>query len=127
MIPYKMPEKDMPKGVCWKYALACILGITPSKIPHFYANGVKDPMTRTRNWLKKKFKKGIVFIPANQFCDFYENPTGGPDGYSIIIMDTYQENIDHAAIAKDGKFYFNPCDNHNDLKHIVGFFVIYKL
>ena len=132
MIPYKMSEKDMSKGICWKYAIACILGVNPSKIPNFVTDKSTDDVERTRTWLKKKYKKTIIWLPINLFleseCKDRENPRGGPDGYSIIIIDTIKDNTTHAAIAKDGRLFFNSCDNPNtEFTHPVGFYIIYDL
>ena len=128
---YKMTKKDMTRGLCWKYALACLLGISPKKIPNFVTNNNNnDDIGNTRKWLKKKFKKTLVYIPINQFMESSkkrENPCGGPDGYSIMIISSTDNDIEHAVIAKDGKFFFDSCDSdHNTFTHPTGFFVMYN-
>jgi hypothetical protein len=132
MKPYKMPAKDMLKGICWKYAIACILEISPKKVPNFVTKKSMDDVERTRKWLIEKHKKSIVWMPMHLFlesaCRNRENPRGGPDGYSIIIIDTVNDDSTHAAIAKDGKLCFNPCDNeYTEFKHPIGFYIIHDL
>ena len=132
MKQYKMPQKDMAKGLCWKYALACILEIHPSKVPNFVTDKSKDDNDRTRAWLRKKFNKSILYIPINAFYESEDsdrrNPMGGPEGYSILEIETEDENSNHVAIAKDGKFFFNSCNNEWKIfKHPIGFYIIHDL
>lgn len=128
---HKMPERHQFKGLCWKYALACILNIHPKRVPDFMSDHIKDSMDRTRKWLKKKFNKGMVYVPFNCFleqCDDTDNPKGGPDGYSIMIVDTVEDDTTHAVIAKDGKFIHDPNPGVGDkLKYPVGFCIVYDL
>lgn len=129
---YKMPKKDMLKGVCWKYALACMLEIPPKRVPNFVTPKCKDPDDQTRLWLKTKFNKGMVYIPINQFLEAEDsnrrNPRGGPSGYSIIIIDTNDEKVVHSAIALDGILCFDSCDSDKDtFTTPLGFYVIYDL
>lgn len=129
---YKMPKKVMTKGLCWKYALACILEVHPKGVPNFVTNKSKDDDDRTRAWLKRKFKKGLIYIPINEFLESRDhgrnNPRGGPEGYSIMVIETTDEKTDHVVIALNGIMCFNPCDNdHDDFLHPVGFYVIYDL
>lgn len=125
---YSMPESDQFKGVCWKYALACMLGVNPKKVPHL---AFGDMYGKTRKWLKEKHKKGIAYIPINQFMENAKlkyNPHGGPDGYSIMMVETTTDNLNHVVIAKDGKFCFDPGDIEKEsITHPVGFFVLYDL
>ena len=96
-------------------------------------DNIDDGMLETRKWLKKKFKKGIVYIPYNCFLEtskYRDNPRGGPDGYSIMILSTVDDDITHAVIAKDGKFCHDPNDTpdrQGEFKVPVGFCIIYKL
>jgi hypothetical protein len=127
-----MPEPDRYKGVCWKYALACMLEIKPSKVPHFVTPKRDNWPEDTRRWLEKYHKKGLVYVTANQFletCEPYFNPSGGPDGYSIIVLSSrIEEEENHAAIALDGKLFFDPCETDcNDLGYVIGYFVLYDL
>lgn len=128
---YKMTPKDMTRGVCWQYALACMLEIKPSKIPNFVTpKSDIDIEDRTRAWLQKKHKKSIVYLPVNLFFESEDigryNSRGGPDGFSIMLIRTNDETVNHVVIAKDGKYHFNPCDNaFTDFQHTLGFYVIY--
>lgn len=127
-----MSKKVMKMGLCWKYALACILEVSPKTVPNFVADKVNDDDDLTRAWLKKKFKKGLVYIPINQFLESDDhgrrNPRGGPAGYSIMLLKTNDEKADHVVIALDGVMCFNPCNNDNEeFEHPIGFYLIYDL
>jgi hypothetical protein len=130
---YKMKKKDRTKGVCWKYALACVLGISPEKVPNFVKKNSKDDSGRTREWLKRKFNKSMVYVPIRCFMETStekNNPCGGPDGYSIMILSTNEEDVDHAVIAKDGKFFYDPNDEFGGesiFLHPTGYCIIYNL
>ena len=132
---HKMPKRHQTKGLCWKYALACVLNIRPKKVPDFMSKAKKNGngMEETRQWLKKKFKKGLIYVPFHCFLETgkeAENPRGGPDGYSIMILKTEDEDVDHAVIAKNGKFIHDPNDVPNrekEFKYPTGFCIIYDL
>lgn len=130
---HEMPERDQTKGLCWKYALACILNIHPKKVPDLMADHIEDGMESTRKWLKKKFNKGIVYVPFHCFLetgDERENPRGGPDGYTIMVLDTTEEGMTHAVVAKDGKFIHDPNNipgRQVEFTHPIGFCIIYNL
>ena len=129
MKPYKMPEKDRTKGVCWRYALACILEVNPKKIPDFVHKHPEKYLLKTREWLDEKYGKGMVFIPINQFMETSHrfNPSGGPLGHSIMIIDTKDEDENHAVIAFNGCLLFDPAENDHDFFTVpLGFFVIYR-
>jgi hypothetical protein len=128
-----MPEKHQSKGLCWKYAIACVLGVNPKQVPDFMRDSIDDGMAATRKWLKKKYNKGMVYVPYNCFLETNtsrDNPPGGPDGYSIMILETVEEGITHAVVAKDGKFIHDPNDfpgREKEFKHPVGFCIFYNL
>lgn len=130
---YRMTPLDQTKGLCWKYAMACILNISPKKVPCFVSDDSVDDMNRTRKWLRNKFNKSIVYIPINCFFETSvekNNPCGGPDGYSIMILGTNEENVEHAVIAKDGRFFYDPNDypgRETLFTCPIGFCVIYNL
>ena len=128
-----MPAKHQTKGLCWKYAIACVLGISPKRVPDLMRDDIKDGMAETRKWLKKRFNKGMVYVPYNCFLETNtarDNPLGGPDGYSIMILETVEEDITHAVVAKDGKFIHDPNQapgREKDFKYPVGFCIFYPL
>jgi hypothetical protein len=130
---HKMPPKHQTKGLCWKYALACILNVNPSKVPDLMRDDIEDGMAATRKWLQKKFNKGIVYVPLSCFLETgeeKENPCGGPDGYTIMVLKTTEEDVEHAVIAKDGKFCHDPNDvphREREFTHLAGFCIIYDL
>lgn len=132
MKPYKMSEKDMTKGICWKYALACMLNVKPSKVPSFLDEDSSNMEDRTRVWLQKKHKKSLVYLPINLFFESTDenrfNARGGPEGFSIMLLETTDENVNHVVIAKDGKYFFNPCDNDfREFTTPLGFYIVYDL
>jgi hypothetical protein len=133
MTKYQMTERDKSRGVCWQYALACLLDIKPTKVPNFPKHKTGHQADATRKWLADKFNKGLVFVPINWFAESKKyhryNERGGPSGYSILIFDTNKETDTHAIIAKDGKYYYDPNDDvdHNDLTVPLGFFLVYDL
>lgn len=130
---HTMADADRTKGLCWKYALACILNISPKRVPNFVRADSPDDAGRTRKWLKKNFNKSMVYVPIHCFletCTERDNPCNGPDGYSILILSTHDEGEQHAVIAKDGKFIHDPNDlegRERLFKHIVGYCIIYDL
>lgn len=128
-----MTNRDKIRGVCWQYALACLLDIHPTKVPNFPKGKNRHQFDSTRQWLKSKFNKGLVYIPINNFAEARRNHRynclGGPEGYSILNYGTNSVEETHAIIAKDGKYYFDPNDrvDHNTLTSPLGFFIIYDL
>ena len=133
MTKYQMSKKDKSRGVCWQYALACILDMNPSTVPNFPKSKKQHQFDSTRVWLKKKLNKGLVFIPINWFAEskLYHryNERGGPSGYTILIYDCVDDGESHSIIAKDGLYYYDPNDevDHMELSVPLGFFVIYDL
>lgn len=131
---YVVPKKHQNSDMCWRYALACLLEINPQKVPNFVTEKSIEDTDRTRKWLREKFKKSMVYLPINQFMEvdrrFRNNPLGGPDGYSILILSTtLGDAVEHAVIAKDGKFHYdpNPSSDMNEFKHPIGFCVVHNL
>lgn len=126
-----MSNEEATQGVCWKFALACMLGVKPKYVPHFVTDKSVDYMQDTRVWLAKKHKKGLVYIPINQFMETFgirQNPTGGPDGYSIMSLSTDDADTNHVVIAYDGKLFHDPCESDlNTFRVPLGYFVLYDL
>lgn len=128
-----MPTRDKSRGVCWKYALACILDINPDKVPNFPKHKKAHQLDATRIWLKEKFNKGLVFVPINWFAEAKKyhryNERGGPSGYTIMIYGCDKADDTHSVIAKDGKYYHDPNDevDHADLTVPLGYCIIYDL
>ena len=133
MTKYMMTPRDKSRSLCWPYALACILSIHPSKVPVFSKRKQGHQIDETREWLKEKFNKSIVFVPINCFAEASKyhrnNERGGPSGYTILAYSTSDPDIDHVVIAKDGKYYYDPNDEvaYQDLQTPIGFYVIYDL
>ena len=132
MRKYKMTEKEATKGICWKYAIACLLGVSPKIVPDFVNKKKDDYMEKTREWLKKRYKKSLVYIPAGQFMETDKpryNPVVGPDGYSIMVAETTaNNNTNHAVIAKNGGMYHDPTPlDCSQFLGASGYFVIYDL
>ena len=128
---YKVPRHHKKAGQCWRYALACILNMSPKKVPNFVRNNSKDDDDRTRKWLKTH-NKSMVYLPINLFMEVginRANPLGGPDGYSIMIITTTDPKEDHAVIAKDGKFCYDPntASISEDFQHPIGFYLIHDV
>lgn len=75
----------------------------------------------------------MVYLPFNCFLETAadtDNPKGGPDGYSIMILDTTDDDVTHAVIAKDGRFIHDPNDGpgrQTELNYPVGFCIVYDL
>lgn len=130
---YQMTERDKSRSVCWKYAIACLLGVHPSKVPIFSKRKNGHQIDETRAWLKEKYNKSLVFIPINCFAEAEKyhrnNARGGPCGYSILAYSTTDPEVDHVVIAKDGKYYHDPNDGvaYQDLHTPLGYYIIYDL
>jgi hypothetical protein len=112
--------------------LACVLGISPKKVPDFVNHKKGDDyVIKTRDWLRKKFNKSIVYIPVNQFMETSKikyNPIMGPEGYSIMVIKTASEGTDHAVVAFHGGVIHDPTPLEcTDFIAPAGFFVIYDL
>ena len=126
-----MTEEEAGKGICWQYALACMLGISPKKVPDFVKIHKDNYVMETRNWLLENYCKALVYVPANQFMETSKiryNPPVGPDGYSIMVIVTEGRGPNHVVIAWNGGLYHDPTPLEcNEFISVLGYFVIYDL
>lgn len=118
-------------NTCWRDSIACILEINPKKVPDFVKLYHDNFISATRLWLKKKLKKGIVYIAANNFmetCDVRYNDPIGPAGYSIGHMALHHTDEQHAIVCWGGcPIWDNGDDRNYEYDTIKGYFVIYDL
>lgn len=116
---------------CWNDCLACMLEISPKRVPHFVKLYKNAYMDKTRDWLKDNFGKGIVYIPARAFMEtsrLRQNQPVGPTGYSIAHLSMVDERARHVAIAYHGGLLFDNGDSREEeYGTILGYFVIYDL
>jgi hypothetical protein len=119
------------KGTCWRDAIGCILGIHPKKIPHFVDKYGDIYMDATRAWLKKNFKKGMIFIPSREFMEtgpVRNNGPIGPEGYSIGLLEMVTAGSDHVVVCYNGGVIWdNGDERHSEYEVIGGYFVIYDI
>lgn len=119
------------KDTCWRDALACLLELEPVRVPDFVKRYGNRYMDKTREWLKKKHNKGIVYIPASAFMETGElrqNGPVGPEGYSIAYMNMVNDESAHAVVCfNGGVFWDNGEDRSAEYTHISGYYVIYDL
>ena len=131
MKKFKMSEEDAKKGLCWQYAIACMLGVSPKKVPDFVNGTPANYVERTREWLLENYGKSLVYIPVNQFMEtgkFRYNPSNGPDGYSIMVILTEGDGPNHVTIAWNGGMYHDPTPLEcTDFTGVLGYFVMYDL
>lgn len=120
------------EDTCWKDCLACLLEIDPKKVPDFVKLYKDDYMNQTRKWLKKKFDKGLLYIPSRNFMETGElkfNESIGPSGYSIAYLTILnRDDASHVIICKDGAMDWDNGDGCNDEYDVLlGYFVVYDL
>lgn len=127
MKPYTTSTKD----TCWKDSLACLLEIEPRRVPDFVKKYGDTYMDETRKWLKEKFNKGLVYIPAAAFMEtgkMRQNGPIGPEGYSIAYMSMVNSDSAHAVVCFNGGVFWDNGDNRSqEYDHIDGYYVIYDL
>lgn len=127
MKPYTTKTKD----TCWKDSLACLMEIDPKKIPDFVKKYGDSYMNETRDWLKKKYNKGLVYVPVSAFMETGEmrqNGPIGPEGYSIAYMNMVDDSNAHALVCfNGGVFWDNGDERSKEYDHISGYYVIYDL
>lgn len=127
MKPYTTTTKD----TCWKDSLACLLEIEPKRVPDFVKLYGNEYMNKSREWLKEKWGKGLVYIPASAFMEtgkLRQNGPIGPEGYSIAYMSMVAKDAAHALVCfNGGVFWDNGDDRSKEYDHIDGYYVIYDL
>lgn len=88
-------------------------------------------MNKTRDWLKGKFKKGLVYIPVRHFMETGKlrfNAPMGPSGFSIGYMDMVDGEASHAVVCFNGGVLWDNGDDRSDEYHTIqGYFIIYDL
>ena len=116
---------------CWTDSLACILEVRPDKVPKFVKVYKNQYMDFTRKWLKEKFRKGIVYVPAKAFMEtsgIRLNGPIGPEGYSIGHLSMVDDKSNHAVVCFNGGVYYdNASSREEEYGTMMGFFVIYDL
>ena len=118
---------------CWKDSIACVLEIDPKDVPDFVKKSNGDFVIKTREWLKKKFNKGIVYMASRNFMETGStkyNPSVGPEGYSIgnLTMLNGINEDGHAVVCYDGKIVWdNGSDRSEEYGLLIGYFIIYDL
>lgn len=119
------------KDTCWPDCIASILEINPGRVPNFVKLYKNKYLEATREWLKKNFKKGIVYIPARCFMETGEirNNCGvGPAGYSIAHLSMVDNRSMHVVIAFNGEIiYDNGDDRWEEYGTVQGYYIIYDL
>lgn len=119
------------EDTCWKDCISCLLEVEPREIPDFLKRHKDYYMDRTREWLEKKYNKGIVYIPSSEFMEtggLQYNGSVGPWGYSIGMMRMLSTEDGHAVICKDGAVVWdNGDDRHKEYDVLIGYFIIYDL
>jgi len=107
------------------------LEIEPERVPKFVKLYGEKYMNMTRVWLKKNFRRGLVYIPARAFMEtggLRLNGPIGPEGYSIVSLSMVDDRFGHAAIAFNGGIlYDNGDDRSEEYGTICGYFVMYDL
>lgn len=119
------------EDTCWRDCLGCILGVNPKEIPDFLKRYKDYYMDKTREWLEKKYNKGVIYIPSSEFMETGKlkyNGSVGPWGYSIGMMKMLSTEDGHAVICKDGAVEWdNGEDRHDEYDVLAGYFIIYDL
>ena len=119
------------KDTCWPDSLACILEVSPKKVPNFVKLYKDAYMEETRKWLASNFKKGVVYIPAKAFmetCSMRNNAPIGPSGFSIVRLSMVDKTAMHVAIAYNGGLIWDNGDSREEeYGEITGYFVVYDL
>jgi len=119
------------KDTCWPDSLACILEVSPKKVPNFVKLYKNAYMEESRKWLAENFRKGIIYIPAKAFMEtsgMRNNPPIGPAGFSIVRLSMVDKSAMHVAIAFNGGLLWDNGDSREDeYGEITGYFVIYDL
>lgn len=125
------PFTTSTENTCWRDSLACLLELEPVKVPDFVKRYGNRYMDKTREWLKKKYNRGLVYVPANAFMETGElrqNGPVGPEGYSIAYMNMVNPAFAHAVVCfNGGVFWDNGEDRSAEYDHISGYYVIYDL
>ena len=131
------------KNSCFRDCLGCILEIDPKGVPNFAEEYGDEYIEGAREWLGRRFKKGIIYVPAKEFMEGVvkegcrHNTLVGPGGYSIGYMEMVDNNCLckhggerrlHAVVCYNGGvLYDNGDDRHDEYDHLWGYFVIYDL
>lgn len=116
---------------CWRYSLAHLLRLVPKKVPRFDPHD-SDYISKTRAWLKRKYKKGLVYVPASQFNETEHpkyNPAGYPCGECICVMLVEVDGCTegHAAYICDGFIHEHKDSCCEKVISILGYFILYDL
>jgi hypothetical protein len=109
------PEKGT-YGDCYRTCIACLLGLTPAEVPHFFDGPLEGDVFRIRSaytemtrWLADR---GFVRIaichrdrPLNQVLGIQASSN---HGVPFILCGTSTSGLNHAVIAVDGKIIHDP-------------------
>jgi hypothetical protein len=120
---FKLNKQEGPD--CWRVAISNYLQMSPDKIPDFVNEFPNDWVKATRDWLKKKFKKGIVFITSTELETNGRNKLPYPDGRCIVCVEDTLEPVSHAIFMYNGLLL----QKHTVEKYdkVLGYFIIYDL
>lgn len=126
------PFTTNTKDTCWKDSLACLLELEPRRVPDFVKLYGDSYMDKTREWLKEKWDKGLIYVPANAFMEtgtkMRQNGPIGPEGFSIGYMNMVDDSNAHAVVCFNGGVFWDNGDNRAmEYSHISGYYVIYDL
>jgi hypothetical protein len=116
---------------CWRDCLGCILEIDPRRVPNFLKLYGNDYVLKTYEWLRRKHRKGMVYIPTKNFMETCEpkfNVSVGPKGYSIGYLTMIDSSTAHVVICYDGAVVWdNGDERHEEYDILAGYFIIYDL
>lgn len=116
---------------CWNDCLACLLEVSPKRVPNFVKLYKGKYMNMTRDWLQENFKKGLAYVPARCFMEtgvLRQNSPIGPTGYSIGHLSMVNGRAMHVVICFNGGVLWDNGDfREEEYGTILGYFVIYDL
>lgn len=122
----KFKLNKQKKSDCWRVSLANYLQISKNKVPDFVNEFPTDWVRATRDWLKEKYKKTILYITSEVMETHAYNKLSNPPGKCIVQV---QDNLDtentHAIFMYRGLLLQNHAVDKYD--KVLGYFIIYDL
>lgn len=119
---------DAEKGIwgdCHRTAIAAMLGLHPSVVPHFYREGPTRPALETiqeiNNWLRQNYglrQIDIAYPGETSVTDVLGAVSASNPGAVFMLGGTSSAGVGHTVLCWNGEIGFNP--SNSPASRIVG-------
>ena len=98
-------------GDCGRTAIACILDLHPSQVPHFWdgpEDRNRDPQAERDAWLRSRGIFRIVFTLDGELSESLEYVALHYPGANYTLLGESKNHVNHVVIGQDSQIIWDP-------------------